>query len=1366
MYQQGSLEHPSPHHDPQLIRNVVGDSNECKVLVDGIECLSLIDTGSMVTTVANGFIKTHFPSLPVYPISDLIVVKGPLDEKLPYMGLVEIELSIPLQGHGHNIGVFPVLVAPDTAFNNRVPLLVGTNVLAPFFSQVHVKYGTKLPKFFPKSLVMCIQALSLRKRHLEKSNGVYGLLRSKEEISIPPRKAMIVRAQSQITIPTPRCLALVQGCHDDSPVIPGVVDLHNSGLVNVELVNSSDSVIRVGMNSVIGQLCQVSLADSSHHSVEDEEFLKQFSLEKLDPAVSSENVCCLKDLLVEQKLAFSQSSLDLGHTSLVTHQINLTNSVPFKERVRRIPPGLYDEVRKHLQEMLESEVIRESNSPWSSNVVLVRKKDGSLRFCIDYRRLNNITVKDAYALPRIEETLDALRGSSWFSTLDLKSGYWQVDIEESDKSKTAFTVGSLGFFECNRLAFGLTNSPATFQRLMQRVLGDLHLKTCLVYIDDVVVFSKSVEEHIQRLREVLSRLREAGLKLKPSKCELLQRRLKYLGHIVSEKGIECNPEGINTLLNWKVPSSVKELQSFLGLASYLRRYVQNFAKIARPLHLLTGFSKDKKGRRHRIPWVWKEEHQTAFEQLIQALTSPPILAYPDYSSPFLLRIDASYEGLGAVLCQEQNGVVKVIAYASRGLKKAELNYSSNKLEFLCLYWAVTKKFHDYLYGNKFVVTTDNNPLTYVLTTAKLDAVGHRWLAELSTYDFKLSYKPGKLNVDADILSRMPRTEVMSSPMVTQVCKSCEVSSEEFQGFVHSLVSDSSGSVSSGFHVPCVSGIPSLEVDWKAEQLKDPVLAEVLRLKGLGKKPESGEVSPNVRPYLPYWDSLKVIKSVLFRHIDDTDVLVLPSVWHSEAFKLLHTDMGHLGRDRTMAFFKQRFFWPGMSNFVAKSIKSCDRCIRSKAPNLPHKAPLNPIVSSQPMELVCVDFLGLESSKGGFENILVVTDHFTKFAQAFPTKNQTASTTAKVLFDNSFVHYGLPKYILSDQGRNFEGKIIQQLCVLNGVKKLRTTPYHPMGNGLCERFNRTLLGMLRTLSNDKKSDWKSYVPKLVHAYNCSKHDSTKFTPFYLMFGREPRLPIDILFGLDHGSSSDVASVDEVQFISKLREQLEYAYSLVSSNQSSASLKGKVQFDKKVRGSVPEIGDRVLLRNVGLRGKQKLADRWDEHTYIVVGQPDKDLPVYSIRREGSREKEKVVHRNLLLPLGPSRKLSSGSAAVSESSSDVEHVQVVFPQEQGSRSSSVSRSLSSSESANDSDSSSADSESDGNPGGSFSSEVQRPPLRRSTRVRRPPKWLQSGDYVSFVQQCSNLNDPKFLFLSNLYTAFLKQHQVLFDRIIASLS
>ena len=362
-------------------------------------------------------------------------------------------------------------------------------------------------------------------------------------------------------------------------------------------------------------------------------------------------------------------------------------------------------------------------------------------------------MKDAYSLPRIDETLDCLNGAQWFTSLDLKSGYWQVELDEDSKALTAFTVGPLGFYQCKCMPFGLTNMPATFQRLMESCLGDMHLKWVIIYLDDIIIFSKTPREHIERLRSVFQKIHEAGLKLKPKKCEFFKTRISFLGHIVSRDGIECDPKKIEAIKNWKRPTTVHDVRSFLGFTNYYRRFIHKYAQIAQPLNKL--ISGDNASKKHKKV-DWDDECEEAFLNLKERCCNPPILAYANYGKPFKLHTDASGLGLGAILYQTQeDGTERVIAYASRMLSKSEKNYPAYKLEFLALKWSVCDRFHEYLYGGSFEVLTDNNPLTYILTTAKLDATGQRWVANLANYNFSIKYKSGKLNVDADALSRNP-----------------------------------------------------------------------------------------------------------------------------------------------------------------------------------------------------------------------------------------------------------------------------------------------------------------------------------------------------------------------------------------------------------------------------------------------------------------------------------------------------------------------------------------------------------------------------------------------------------------------------------
>ena len=486
-------------------------------------------------------------------------------------------------------------------------------------------------------------------------------------------------------------------------------------------------------------------------------------LEKLDlsglEAWPQEQAEQARSLVKEYHDIFSLEKHDMGHTNATKHKIVLKDpdTLLFKERFHRIPPPQLDEVREHLKLMLDAGVIRPSNSPWCNAVVLVRKKDGSLRFCIDFRKLNSLTVKDSHPLPRICETLESLAGAAHFSMFNMKSGFWQVPMDEESKQYTAFTLGSMGLYECESMSFGLCNTPPTFQRLMQNCLGELNLTYCLIYLDDVIVFSDTPDEHLQRIRVIFDHLREHGLKLKLSKCEVFKSEINYLAHHVSQKGILPSKKNLESITQCPPPDTYTKVKSFIGLVGHYRCFIKGFAKIAAPLYDLTsGDNKDKKSEHVNLsPKACK-----AFDRLKEACLQAPILSFPDFNKPFLLETDASERGLGAVLSQKQaDGWYHLIAYASRVMNKTEQRYHSNKQEFLALKWAVTEQFHEYLSPyeknrNEFVVHTDNNPLTYIFSSANLDAAGQRWVARLTSYNFSLEYQKGKDNTVADFLSQM------------------------------------------------------------------------------------------------------------------------------------------------------------------------------------------------------------------------------------------------------------------------------------------------------------------------------------------------------------------------------------------------------------------------------------------------------------------------------------------------------------------------------------------------------------------------------------------------------------------------------------
>ena len=406
-------------------------------------------------------------------------------------------------------------------------------------------------------------------------------------------------------------------------------------------------------------------------------------------------------LIQKHEQVFSKSSLDIGLCDKVPHKIETTDDRPVNQPYRRIPPQHFKEVRELLQKFLDQGIIQKSNSPYASPIVLVQKKDGSLRICVDYRRLNAKTVRDLFPLPRIEESLEALHAAKYFSALDLAHGYHQVVMDSESQSKTAFRV-PFGLFEYTRMPFGLVNAPGTFQRVMEMCLGDLNLSELLIYLDDILVFSSTVEEHIDRLDIVFARLADFGLKIKGGKCKLFCRQVSYLGHIVGPEGVAVDNDNIKRIEDWPVPKTGAQLRSFLGLAGYYRRFVSGFSKIAAPLHALVPSLAKGNAKSKPAPFCWSSDAQVAFATLKQALTQAPVLAYPDFATPFVLEIEASLQGLGACLDQNDGeGKIHPVAFAGRGLRGAEARYpdfSSFKLELLSLKWAVVDKFRDYLLG--------------------------------------------------------------------------------------------------------------------------------------------------------------------------------------------------------------------------------------------------------------------------------------------------------------------------------------------------------------------------------------------------------------------------------------------------------------------------------------------------------------------------------------------------------------------------------------------------------------------------------------------------------------------------------------------
>ena len=458
----------------------------------------------------------------------------------------------------------------------------------------------------------------------------------------------------------------------------------------------------------------------------------------------------MRELVLAYHDVFALESNELGCTSAIEHEIHIENSEPFKERFWRIPPPLLEEEHASLRDMLEMGAIHPNQSPWCNAVVLVQKKDGTLCFCVNFRCLNARTKKDLYPLPHIQEALESMVGSAHFSSMDFKSGFWQIKMAPESQQYMAFMVGNLGFYEFTRMPFGLCNALATFQHLMQNTLGELNLMYCVIYLDDIIVFGRTEEEHLERLHVMFKRFWEFNLKLKPSKCSFFQSEIVYLAHHISQWGILPSWDNVRAMEEFLMPETYTQFRTFCGLAGHYRRFIKRFTNIAHPLYDMLG--KEVKMGPVELP----PEAREAMSVLKRKVQSTPILVFPDFNKPFLLETDASKEGLGAVLSQKQSdGCYHPVTFGSRSLTPSEKNYHSSKLEFLALKWSITEHFKEYLAYSPFVVQTDNNPLTYVLTTPNLDATGHRWVRALASFQFELEYQKGGNNGATDALSQVP-----------------------------------------------------------------------------------------------------------------------------------------------------------------------------------------------------------------------------------------------------------------------------------------------------------------------------------------------------------------------------------------------------------------------------------------------------------------------------------------------------------------------------------------------------------------------------------------------------------------------------------
>ena len=1009
----------------------------------------------------------------------------------------------------------------------------------------------------------------------------------------------------------------------------------------------------------------------------------------------------LASVLSEYDDLFMKNKSDIGRCKIAKHRIELEpEAIPHREGARRMSPDKAAKANQEVQNLLALGLIQPSYSPWASGIVMVKKKSGELRFCCDFRPLNDVTVKDAFPLPRIDESLSRIANAKIFTSIDLAWAFWQIPLKKRDRRKTAFAC-ELGLFEWRRMPFGLCNASATFQRSITRALQKIqqrHGSVVMAYIDDIVIATETIEDHLERIREVFECLREAGFKMRAEKCDFMRTETKYLGRVVSAEGIKPDPAAVSKIQEWMPPRNKEELQSFLGFANYYRDFIPFHAAKVQPMQELL---------RKNQHFYWKEKHQEAFDSVKQALADATALAAPNEEGRFVLDTDASAVAIAGILHQEQqyNGktILRPIVYGSKSLTRTQMNYGAPKLEMYAVFYFI-EKFHSYLAGREFTLRVDNQALSWLKTYSMDQAMIGRWIARLDQYHFKTIHRPRTQHRNADGLSKRTNDYVHREKIVgalPEVSKGFSfMSQKDYEELPTVPYIDKHGKfIPNHPELPpearaqlpvlyilkkspkedltsdqSLSSIPWYpQVQWEntptstendrpncilsvttkvpAARLdttkRDPALrrlpmqcqeqADVLRLVGtelhehqstmrglkdlhlaqnrdvhllalkklMKNEPLDDALFPeDVQDFAKRYFHQK--KDLLFLNQNDIlcvnyipqqramhvrpCMIVMPQLYQHEILYRAHDESGHQGVGKVLARIQERHTWPGIKRDVVNHIKHCLTCQQTKHPAGNPCYPLQSINSSNFNDLVQFDHLKLCKTTSGNNGLLVIIDHFTKFAEAIPCAHDEydAQTTAKIILNKWFARHGTPARMQSDNATNFTAEIAQELMKASQVTKVTSTPAHPRGNGLVERQNRTLLTLLRVYTSRRMLDWDEHIDGVLGAYNSTRHATTGFSPYMLQHGAEKSIPLSFLY--PEFAAREFGSKEE--FVEHLLARQQEIHELVRRNTHQAQVRQKQKFDRHLKAKAHAVGDAVWVfcHIIPKGGTRKLLRAW--------------------------------------------------------------------------------------------------------------------------------------------------------------------------------
>ena len=817
------------------------------------------------------------------------------------------------------------------------------------------------------------------------------------------------------------------------------------------------------------------------------------------PPTLPDSADILKSLFKEFPDVLPSKARPLGRTDLIQHTITLTEDArPVRIPAYRVPHSKRNHLDSEIKGMLELDIIEPSNSPWSFPLLLVPKSDGSFRPVVDYRPLNKVTVPEPFPMPNIRSLLlDIKRKTKIFTSLDLAKGFLQVPLEEKSRPLTAFSTPS-GHYQFKVAPMGLRNSPLSFCRLMALVLQGLLDDETLVYLDDVLICSETIQDHYERLRRVFQRLQVAKLTINPVKCKFFQNSLTFLGHTISSQGIQPNLLKVKAVQQYPQPTNPKEIKQFLGLTGFYRGFVKDYGQIASPLTDL--LKKDAK-------FKWGSIEERAFNTLKSALTEAPILAFPDYGLPFHLYTDASSTGLGAVLMQKIQGRQKPIAFASRVLSPTERRYHTTDREMLAAVWGL-QHFREIIHGYKIVLWTDHAPITTTLDESYKDPHGRkaRYLLTINDFDVKINYIKGVHNTPPDALSRVE---------IPDQDPSHDLSRTNPLDFPPPFATGQSNPTKACALVPQQGApLPALKTDDISKALReDPAYGRIIEALS---KDEDPPTFPGIPTKELEYDSnllyrISKPKRIRGRTCVSTRTLVLPDTLVPNILQWAHEGMFHQGLYKTIQHVRSKYFFPRLVQRVSKHVRSCKTCPLYKG-STGKQAPYGCYdIPSRPWERVFSDILSLPPSAKGNRHLLVFIDQMSRFCELTVIQDKTAETIAKALHDIIICRHGCPSYFIHDNAKEFSAQVIDRLCKLTHIEQPNIMPYRPQANGFSERLNRSILNLLRTMTDDQKHTWCEFIPAIQGAINGSYHTALGDSPDFLLKGYDKRLPYDLLWG---------------------------------------------------------------------------------------------------------------------------------------------------------------------------------------------------------------------------------------------------------------